>query len=84
MRTLNSVHLNKEDKIKQVEAINNFGTLQLDVVFESGYSVLIDEVILDQLDEHRNNSLIKKIDSLRHCDWLSDELFFKIRRFILE
>ena len=65
-------------------AINNFGTLQLNVVFESEYSILIDEVILDQLDKHRNNSLIKKIDSLRHCDWIGDELFFKIRHFLLE
>lgn len=41
-----AVHLNKEDKISNVGVVNNFGSIQYQVVFESGYSILIDDEIL--------------------------------------
>jgi hypothetical protein len=53
MRVTNSVHLNKEDTIKQVYCINNFFNLQLNVIFESGESILIDEAVLNELDKYR-------------------------------
>ena len=57
MRVFNSIHLNNEDKIKSVGQINNFGNLQLEVVFESGGTILIDESVLNELDQHRTKSI---------------------------
>jgi len=30
-----------------------------------------------------NSELEEQINKLRYCDWISDELFFKIRHFLL-
>ena len=57
MKIFNSIHLNNEDKIKSVGKINNFGNLQLEVVFESGGTILIDEAVLNELDQHRTKSI---------------------------
>jgi hypothetical protein len=44
-----AVHLDKEDKVRSVNFINNFGTLQYKVDFESNYSILIDAEIFDAI-----------------------------------
>ena len=53
MRIFNSIHLDRDDPIKSVGCINNFFTKQLDILFESGNSILIDEAVLDKLDKYR-------------------------------
>jgi hypothetical protein len=44
-----SVHLDKEDKVRSVNFINNFGTLQYKIDFESNYSILIDAEIFNSI-----------------------------------
>ena len=46
-----NVRLDKEDNIKHISFINNFGNMQFYVMFESGNHIYIDKVILDQINE---------------------------------